>query len=174
MSSAACASLGLSATARSEVNALELVRVEQRHGQNAMAPGLPMRGAGRRPQFGPTQVGMGREVGYQGELQMDQLVAVQGTDFWVKVVEMLQQNWALIDEEAGSARVFFISDMSGVFDEIVFPSTSAAEQALGLNGFKRFAVNPDLQSFLRPPTAPSRRVAHPNGPIYSSGRFWRS
>jgi hypothetical protein len=106
---------------------------------------------------------------------MNGQVSINGTDFWVKVVEMLQQNWALIDEEVGgSARALFISDTSSVFDEMVFPSTSAAEQALRLNGFKRFAISADLQSFLCPPTAPYRRASHPNGPIYSSGRFWRS
>ena len=106
---------------------------------------------------------------------MNDRVAIQSTDFWVKVVEMLQQNWALIDaEENGTVRVFFISDTSGVFDAIAFSSASAASSALGRNGFKRFADSVDLQSFLRPPSAPFRRSAHPNGPIYSSGRFWRS
>jgi hypothetical protein len=49
---------------------------------------------------------------------MTQPVAIKSADFWVKVVEMLQQNWALIDIEAeGSARM-------------VFPSVDAAERAL--------------------------------------------
>ena len=102
-------------------------------------------------------------------------VTIQSTDFWVKVVEMLQQNWALIEgEESGAVRVYFITDTSGVFDEIAFSYASAAREALGRNGFRRFAESPDLQSFLRPPSGPFRRSAHPNGPIYSSGRFWRS
>jgi hypothetical protein len=104
-----------------------------------------------------------------------QPVAIKSVDFWVKVVEMLQQNWALIDIEAsGSARVFFINDTGGVFDEIAFPSVDAAERALKRNGFSTFAASADLRSFLRPPSAPFQRTAHPNGPIYSSGRFWRS
>jgi hypothetical protein len=99
---------------------------------------------------------------------MNQPVAIKGKDFWVNVVEMLQQNWALIDIQAqGSARVFFISDTSGVFDEMVFLSTSAAEQPLKLNRFKRLSVNADLQSFLHPATGPYRRAAHPNGPIFT-------
>jgi hypothetical protein len=102
-------------------------------------------------------------------------VASQSTDFWVKVVATLQQNWALIEpEDKGAVRVRFISDASGVFDDIAFLSESAAREALGRNGFRRFAENADLQSFLRPPSAPFRRSVHPNGPIYSSGRFWRS
>jgi hypothetical protein len=97
------------------------------------------------------------------------------TDFWVKVVGMLQQNWALIEEGPGkAARVHFITDTSGVFDEIAFTSTEAATGALVRNGFRRFAEQPDLQSFLRPPTAPFHHNEHPNGPIYSSGRYWRN
>jgi hypothetical protein len=86
---------------------------------------------------------------------------------------MLQHNWALIEEET-AVRVYFISDTGGVFDEIAFPSASSAHEALALNGFRRLAASTDLQSFLRPPLAPFRRSTHPNGPIYSSGRFWRS
>jgi len=106
---------------------------------------------------------------------MNELVEIHSTDFWVKVVEMLQQNWALIeDEAAGAVRVYFVSDTSAVFDEIAFPSTSSANEALEMNGFRRFAESTGLQSFLRAPAAPFRRSTHPNGPIYSSGRFWRS
>jgi hypothetical protein len=106
---------------------------------------------------------------------MTEFVAIQGRDFWVKVVEMLQQNWALVEaEDVGSARVYFINDAGGVFDEIFFCSTGTAGEALAHNGFIRFSEHDDLQSFLRPPSSPFRRVPHPNGPIYSSGRFWRS
>jgi hypothetical protein len=104
---------------------------------------------------------------------MTERVDIKSADFWVKVIEMLQQNWALIDEEPEGVRVFFIGDTSGVFDEMTFPSIHPARQALGRNGFKRFADHPDMQSFLRPPSAPYHRGPHPNGAIYSSGRFWR-
>ena len=58
-------------------------------------------------------------------------------------------------------RVYFISDTSGVFDEMVFPSADAARESLDRNGFWRFTENSDLQSFLRPPSAPFRRAIHP-------------
>lgn len=105
---------------------------------------------------------------------MSSSVDLKTTDFWVKVVGMLQQNWALIEEGPGKAvSVHFISDTCGVCDEIAFPSTEGATEALVRNGFKRFAEHPDLQSFLRSPSAPFHRSEHPNGPIYSSGRYWR-
>jgi hypothetical protein len=106
---------------------------------------------------------------------VSQSVSIKIDDFWVKVVEMLQQNWAIIEPEAtGGVRAYFISDASGVFDEIVFPSAEDAVGALLRNGFRRYADSPDLQSFLQPPRAPFYRSAHPNGPIYSSGRFWKN
>jgi hypothetical protein len=38
---------------------------------------------------------------------MAELVEIRGNDFWVKAVEMLQQNWALLQaEESGAARVY--------------------------------------------------------------------
>jgi hypothetical protein len=104
---------------------------------------------------------------------MTDFAAIHSSDFWVKVVEMLQQNWALIEADACGTRVYFINDASGVFDEIVFSSADMAVEALSRNGFMRLAGNNELKSFLNPPGAPFRRVVHPNGPIYSSGRFWR-
>lgn len=95
-----------------------------------------------------------------------------GGELWVKIVEMLQQNWARIEPECGGARVFFISDRSEIFDEIAFESAFEAEAALLRNGFERFGGSPDHCRFLRAPEPPYVRGEHPNGPIYSSGRFW--
>lgn len=97
-----------------------------------------------------------------------------GCDLWVKVVGMLQQNWAAIEPtDAAGVRVCFITDTGGVFDEMTFFSDTEAVAGLTRNGFRRLADAPDLQSFLRPPDPPFRPGSHPNGPIYSSGRFWR-
>ena len=104
---------------------------------------------------------------------MSDVVEINCDDFWVKLVEMLQQNWALIEPApSGGVCVYFISDTSGVFDEIAFPSEEEALSALQRNGFSRYADDQKLQSFLRPPSAPFHRHPHPNGPIYSSGRYW--
>jgi hypothetical protein len=106
---------------------------------------------------------------------MSAVVEVDSNDFWVKVVGMLQQNWAVIESGGETAaRIIFITDTSGIFDEIAFSNAADAAEALARNGFKQFAQSPDLQAFLRPPAPPYARAAHPNGPIYSSGRFWRS
>ncbi len=42
-------------------------------------------------------------------------VDIQNRDLWLKIVDMLQQNWALIEEdpEAGGVTVYFVRDGSG-------------------------------------------------------------
>lgn len=100
-------------------------------------------------------------------------VEIASRDYWVKVVEMLQQNWALVDPASdGARRVYFVSDASGVFDQLDFATEDEAVAALQRNGFRQYAANPDL-NFLKPPSPPFSRHPHPNGAIYSSGRYWR-
>ncbi len=104
---------------------------------------------------------------------MNEALPLKGDDVWVKVVGMLQQNWASIEPVNEGVEVYFISDVSKVFDRIKFASATDAEAALMRNGFRRFRDAPDLQGFLRMPIPPFTEGSHPNGPIYSSGRFWR-
>ena len=105
---------------------------------------------------------------------MNDPVPIQSQDYWFKAIEMLQQNWALIDPTDQSVTVYFVNDTSGVFDEMHFESVQVAEQALLLNGFSRFSEDPRAAEFLHPPEPPFSHHPHPNGPIYSSGRFWKS
>ena len=98
---------------------------------------------------------------------------IASRDYWFKVVEMLQQNWALIDPAERGVTVFFLQDASGMFDQLAFTSVQEAEEALQRNGFRRFAEDAEAQGFLAPPEPPFHPVEHPNGRIYSSGRFWR-
>lgn len=101
------------------------------------------------------------------------LLQIQSSDYWFKVIEMLQQNWALIEPAEAGCTVFFVSDTSGVFDELTFDTPAEAEVALARNGFRRFDDEPTAETFLAPPTPPFEARPHPNGKIYSSGRFWR-
>ena len=104
---------------------------------------------------------------------MSDEITIESRDYWFKVVEMLQQNWALIDETGAGVTVYFVSDTGGVFDEIPFNSVDAARASLSENGFQRFVEDPKVASFLSPPNPPFTQQPHPNGPIYSSGRFWK-
>lgn len=94
--------------------------------------------------------------------------------WWVKVVGMLQQNWALPLPSGGNVTVLFVDDASGVFDRLAFGSEGDMAEALERNGFAEFAFTPRLQEFLHPPGFPLHEVEHINGPIYSSGQFWQS
>lgn len=107
-------------------------------------------------------------------MKTDKPVDIQSRDYWFKIVEFLQQNWALIEPSANGVRytVFFIDDTSGVFDKLEFTSVVEAETALLNNDFARFAADKDAQGFLAAPKPPFCKSKHPNGNIYSSGRFW--
>lgn len=103
----------------------------------------------------------------------DAQVEIKSRDYWFKVVEFLQQNWALVDLDGSGVVVWFFGDTSGVFDQMTFPGNSEAETALKRNGFRRYADNPKAREYIAVPEPPFHRDAHPNGPIYSSGRFWK-
>ena len=105
---------------------------------------------------------------------MTQEVTILSRDFWFKIVGMLQQNWVLIDPNPkGGVIAFFIQDRSGVFDQLQFSSKSEADIALQRNGFSRYAEDEGAKKFIKPPTGPFFVAQHPNGPIYSSGKFWK-
>lgn len=106
-------------------------------------------------------------------MSMGECIEIRSRDYWIKVVGFLQHNWALVDDWPGGVRVWFIHDRSGVFDHIDFTSSETARQALKRNGFAR--VEDDFLSTRSPlpPPPPFEVDAHPNGKIYSSGRFWK-
>ena len=99
-------------------------------------------------------------------------VEIKSRDYWLKIVDFLQQNWALIDETPTGCVVFFFGDNAGVFDRISFSSISEAKIALRKNDFCRYAEDSNAQEFIEIPEGPFQEWEHPNGKIYSSGRFW--
>ncbi len=102
-----------------------------------------------------------------------EIVEIKSRDYWFKIVEFLQQNWALIDQQDSGVVVWFFGDTAGVFDELKFKTEAGATRALKRNGFKLFAEDPKAQEFIAQPEPPFSRRPHPNGPIYSSGRYWK-
>ena len=93
--------------------------------------------------------------------------------FWYKVIEMLQHNWAAYDYTEHVITVFFFDDGSNVLDYIEFETADQAREALIRNGFREYDDNTEAQSFISKPGGPFRAGSHPNGEIYSSGRFWK-
>lgn len=104
---------------------------------------------------------------------MDEKVKIENTDIWFKVVDFLQQNWGVIEVTPPGFTLYFFSDGSGVFDQIEYQSVAEAERALVRNGFSRYRDDLKAQKFVAEPLPPFKRKKHPNGPIYSSGRFWK-
>ena len=95
-------------------------------------------------------------------------------DPWFKTVDMLQHNWAVVMQEKSSILVVFYSDTCGVFDELRFNSSDEAADALRRNGFRKYKEDERSQGFITLPQGDFEIREHPNGRIYSSGRFWRS
>jgi len=93
--------------------------------------------------------------------------------WWVKIVGFLQQNWAIIRSD-GVTIVLFANDLGGIFDWIEFSDEWSAQRALTRNGFSEFDKDLALREFLMPPEKVIGFRSHPDGPIYSSGRFWKS
>lgn len=102
-----------------------------------------------------------------------QEVPIIGAEYWFKVVEMLQQNWALLQPKGSGATVWFVDDESGVFDQLEFSSSASASRALRMNGFRSLENARATDSILPiAPLPPYRTCSHPSGPIYSSGQYW--
>jgi hypothetical protein len=102
------------------------------------------------------------------------IIDIKSSDYWFKIVEFLHQNWALIDEqEDGTVKVFFISDISSVFDELEFDSVKDAEKGLKTNDFGRYADDKEAQKFIPSPQRPFRQSELYRNSIYSSGRYWK-
>jgi hypothetical protein len=101
-------------------------------------------------------------------------IEILNTDYWFKIVDYLQQNWALIEKSPTSHRciVYFIHDLSGVFDQIPYSCRIGAINALKANGFSRYALDIEVHGALVPPPPPFYETEHPSGRIYSSGMFW--
>jgi hypothetical protein len=99
------------------------------------------------------------------------MIDIKSETFWVKIVDFLQQNWALIEVMENKIIVFFIQDASIIFDKIEFKTIEDAENGLLKNGFKLYLdENENYQDFIIPPKKPY--VESPR-PIYSAGQYWK-
>jgi len=102
-----------------------------------------------------------------------ELIRIKNTDYWMIVVGMLQQNWAVIEASDNGVTLFFFNDLGGVFDQIDFKSKEEAEAALLLNGFKNYDEDPKIKTFVPKAKHPSKKQKHRRGLIYSSGEYWK-
>lgn len=103
------------------------------------------------------------------------VVEILSRDYWFKPLENQQINWCLVDDDpsTGCSAAFFFHELSGIFDRLTFVTQSEADRALRHNGFHRLAERPEVDQDAVP-GPPFQEDQHWNGPIYSSGRFWRA
>lgn len=104
----------------------------------------------------------------------EEAIEITSRDYWFKVVGMLQQNWVLLEpnKEKSGFTIYFISDASGVFDQMEFADLAEAESQLRVNGFGKYSEDEKARDFITPPSSPFYKSSHPNGAIYSSGKYW--
>jgi hypothetical protein len=98
-------------------------------------------------------------------------IELKSKEYWVKIVGMLEQNWAIIELENEKTTIYFIHDGSVIFDIIEYEKLYEAEYALKKNGFKLYLDNKEnFTEFIFPPKMPFEYISRP---IYSSGQFWK-
>jgi hypothetical protein len=101
------------------------------------------------------------------------MAEIDNRDYWIKVVGMLEQNWALISDDQGKTTVYFFNDRGDVFDHRDFYSGRDAEKGLRRNGFSRYAADKKIQEFVAKPGEPISVGGERSNPIYSSGEYWK-
>lgn len=94
---------------------------------------------------------------------------------WVKIVGMLQHNWAFVKLNKGISKIYFFGDDQRVFDSLDCQSESLAYAGLIKNGFEPATEQVDLFELVfgnkNFTSLQNNDVVHKD--VYSSGRHWR-
>ena len=117
------------------------------------------------------------------------LFRIKSTDWWVKVLGMLQHNWALIETKEKGVTIYFFHDLGttigsmgpcklsqlrgrcAIIDSLDFESNEAAMEALDANGFNRLVDYPGPWDGLQPHGNFYDARDYQAG-IYSKGDYW--
>jgi hypothetical protein len=101
-------------------------------------------------------------------------IKIDSTDFWIKVIAMLQQNWGLINPapKGSGVIIFFITDNPAIFDQLEFDSYPEATRALKHNGVWKYRRDLKAQEFISTPKPPFYENKYRKNLIYSSGKYW--
>lgn len=93
-------------------------------------------------------------------------VVINSEDYWVNIVDFLQQYWALIESHKNTEEVtvYFLNDGAGIFAKMEFDSTIIAEKAMMQNGFKKYSDPMEkYKEYLTPPTRPYYMIRRSEG-----------
>lgn len=95
-------------------------------------------------------------------------------EYWVKVVDFLSHNWAVVRlTRDGTPELLFFDDRSHVFDKLTFAEVSEAIAGLRRNGFELYDEIGDFREILAKPTPPFTMERRNLRTVYSSGDLWR-
>ncbi len=96
----------------------------------------------------------------------DRRIIIKSRDYWVNIVDFLQQYWALIEFDTEKAIVYFVYEGSGIFATMEFETREIAEKALMQNGFKKFSDPLETYAdYLTPPVEPFFMVKRSGKPV---------
>jgi len=81
------------------------------------------------------------------------VVEITSSDYWFKILGMLQQVWALVEpcKDGPGVLLYRICDDSSVIDARWYETEEVADDYLRLEGWDRFDEEQDVWSFLSPP-----------------------
>lgn len=84
---------------------------------------------------------------------------IKSQDFWFKIFGMLNQLWALIEEDTNNGKVvvYWINDLSVIVKSQEFGSCDEAQQYLESDGYRLFELSRHVWSILCPPGNPYKR-----------------
>ncbi len=94
------------------------------------------------------------------------------SEFWIKTVGYLQDNWAVFEKvENGGYRLYFFDVQKAVFDSLDYKSDILMKKELMANGFERY----EREAIpIQEPTGDFHVSESAHRKIYSSGKFWKS
>lgn len=95
-------------------------------------------------------------------------------DFWVKVVDFLVHNWAVVRmTRSGTPELIFFDDRSRVFASLPFENVDQAVAGLRRNGFEQYDPMGDFRKILPKPRPPFSMERTNHRPVYLIGEYWR-
>ena len=93
---------------------------------------------------------------------------------WVKVIGMLQQNWAFVEKRPKNFMIHFFDDHKEIFDQLEFETIDIASAGLIKNGFEPVFIHEGFIQTLNDDANFKIASDFDWRKTYSSGKYWVS
>jgi hypothetical protein len=93
---------------------------------------------------------------------------------WVKVLGMLQQNWAFVEKRPEIFTIHFFDDHKEIFDQLEFKTSDLAVAGLIKNGFEPSSIHEGFIQTLNYDANFKIAYDFDRRKTYSSGKYWVS